>query len=67
MKTSELRSTITAAGLTCPSCHFTFGELTDKLDDRIEFAKTARAFSNDLLQLLAARHGYHKGLFGGVG
>jgi sugar phosphate isomerase/epimerase len=39
MKTSELRSTITDAGLTCPSCHFTFGELTDKLDERIEFAK----------------------------
>jgi sugar phosphate isomerase/epimerase len=39
MKTAELRSTITDAGLVCPSCHFTFGELIDKLDDRIEFAK----------------------------
>ncbi len=38
MKTSEMRSTITDAGLSCPSCHFGFSELTDKLDDRIEFA-----------------------------
>jgi sugar phosphate isomerase/epimerase len=39
MKTAELRSTIADAGLSCPSCHFTFGELTDKLDERIEFAQ----------------------------
>ncbi|MDP4148239.1 MAG: TIM barrel protein [Bacteroidota bacterium] len=39
MKAAELRSTISDAGLTCPSCHFTFTELTDKLDDRIEFAQ----------------------------
>ncbi len=39
MKTSDMRSIINDAGLTCPSCHFGFGELTtDQLDDRIEFA-----------------------------
>jgi sugar phosphate isomerase/epimerase len=39
MKTSDMRRTIEDAGLHCPSCHFTFGELTDKLDDRIAFAR----------------------------
>ncbi len=40
MKTADMRSIINDAGLTCPSCHFGFGELTtDDLDDRIEFAK----------------------------
>jgi sugar phosphate isomerase/epimerase len=39
IKPSELRSMITDAGLSCPSCHFGFPELTDKLDDRIEFAQ----------------------------
>jgi sugar phosphate isomerase/epimerase len=39
MKTAEMRSIITDAGLICPSCHFGFPELTDKLDDRIEFAQ----------------------------
>jgi sugar phosphate isomerase/epimerase len=38
MKPAEMRNIITDAGLSCPSCHFTFPELTDKLDDRIEFA-----------------------------
>ena len=38
MKPAEMRTIISDAGLTCPSCHFTFPELTDKLDDRIEFA-----------------------------
>jgi sugar phosphate isomerase/epimerase len=39
MKTSDMRSIITDAGLSCPSCHFGYGELTtDKLDERIEFA-----------------------------
>jgi sugar phosphate isomerase/epimerase len=39
MKADEMRRIITDAGLTCPSCHFTFGELQDKLDDRIAFAR----------------------------
>jgi sugar phosphate isomerase/epimerase len=39
MKTADMRSIITDAGLSCPSCHFGFGELTDNLDDRIEFAQ----------------------------
>ena len=39
MKTADMRSIITDAGLICPSCHFGFGELTDNLDDRIEFAQ----------------------------
>jgi sugar phosphate isomerase/epimerase len=38
MKTPEMRKIINDAGLTCPSCHFGFDELKDKLDDRLEFA-----------------------------
>ena len=38
MKPSEMRSVINDSGLSCPSCHFGFPELADKLDDRIEFA-----------------------------
>jgi sugar phosphate isomerase/epimerase len=39
MKTADMRSIINDAGLTCPSCHFGFGELTDDLDGRIEWAQ----------------------------
>ena len=40
LKGSEMRKIITDAGLTCPSCHYTFTELSaENLDDRIEFAK----------------------------
>ncbi|MEP6584856.1 MAG: TIM barrel protein [Ginsengibacter sp.] len=41
MKVSDMRSIINDSGLSCPSCHFGFGELTDaaKLDESIEFAK----------------------------
>jgi sugar phosphate isomerase/epimerase len=39
LKPSELKTIINDAGLNCPSCHFGFPELTDKLDDRIEFAQ----------------------------
>jgi sugar phosphate isomerase/epimerase len=38
MKPAEMRRIIEDAGLRCPSCHFTFPELTDNLDERIEFA-----------------------------
>ena len=38
-KPAEMRKIIEDAGLHCPSCHFTFPELTDNLDERIEFAK----------------------------
>jgi sugar phosphate isomerase/epimerase len=38
LKPSEIRTIINDSGLNCPSCHFGFPELTDKLDDRIEFA-----------------------------
>ena len=38
MKATDMRSIISDAGLICPSCHFGFGELTDNLDERIEFA-----------------------------
>ena len=38
IKPSDMRKIITDSGLNCPSCHFGFPELTDKLDDRIEFA-----------------------------
>ena len=37
---AEIRSIITDAGLSCPSCHFGFGELApDKIDKAIEFAR----------------------------
>src|SRR5450432_3827251 len=39
IKPADMRSIIADAGLSCPSCHFGFQELTDKLDDRIEFAQ----------------------------
>ncbi len=40
MKTADMRSIITDAGLSCPSCHFGFGEFSDEnLDSSIEFAK----------------------------
>ncbi|MBS1600431.1 MAG: sugar phosphate isomerase/epimerase [Bacteroidetes bacterium] len=39
LKGTEMRRIINDAGLTCPSCHFTFTELKDKLDDRIAWAK----------------------------
>jgi sugar phosphate isomerase/epimerase len=38
MKATEMRKIITDAGLSCPSCHFGFGEFGDPLDERIEFA-----------------------------
>ena len=38
MKASEMRKIISDAGLSCPSCHFGFGEFGDPLDERIEFA-----------------------------
>ena len=37
-KTSDMRRAIQDAGLRCESCHFTFPELRDNLDDRIAFA-----------------------------
>src|SRR5215831_1187480 len=39
MKTSDIRSIINDAGLTCPSCHFGFTELKQNLDDRIKFSQ----------------------------
>jgi sugar phosphate isomerase/epimerase len=39
MKASEMRSIITDAGLSCPSCHFGFGEFKNNLDERIEWSK----------------------------
>jgi sugar phosphate isomerase/epimerase len=41
MKTADIKSGISNAGLTCPSCHFGFGEFTDetKLEDGIRFSK----------------------------
>jgi sugar phosphate isomerase/epimerase len=39
MKSTDMKGIIHDAGLSCPSCHFGFGELKDSLDDRIEFAK----------------------------
>ena len=39
MKTSDILSIVNDSGLTCPSCHFGFSELKEKLDNRIEFAQ----------------------------
>jgi len=39
MKPADIRKTINDAGLTCQSCHFGFPEITDKVEERIEFAK----------------------------
>ena len=39
MKPTDIRSIINDAGLSCPSCHFGFGEFDENnLNDRIEFA-----------------------------
>ena len=39
MKSGDMRKIINDSGLICQSSHFTFGELKDNLDDRIDFAK----------------------------
>jgi len=39
MKGDEMKKIINDAGLKCKSCHFTFGEMQEKLDDRIEWSK----------------------------
>jgi sugar phosphate isomerase/epimerase len=39
VKPADMRKIITDSGLTCPSCHFGFHELTGDLDDRIAFAQ----------------------------
>ena len=38
MKAADMRKIINDSGLSCPSCHFGFGEFGDPLDERIEFA-----------------------------
>jgi sugar phosphate isomerase/epimerase len=38
MKPSEMKKIINDSGLNCPSCHFGFGELTEHLDERIEWS-----------------------------
>lgn len=39
MKPEDMRKVITDAGLTCESSHFTFGELMNNLEERIEYSK----------------------------
>lgn len=39
MNPSEMKKIISDSGLSCKSSHFTFGELKNNLDDRIEFAQ----------------------------
>lgn len=39
LKASEMREIIHSAGLRCESSHYSFGELRDKLDERITYAK----------------------------
>jgi len=39
IKPADLRRMITDTGLSCPSCHFGFPELTDHLDERIEWSQ----------------------------
>jgi sugar phosphate isomerase/epimerase len=38
IKPKDMRNIIKDSGLTCPSCHFTFTELSGNLDERIEYA-----------------------------
>lgn len=38
IKTTDLRKMISDTGLSCFSCHFTFSEMGDQLDERIQFA-----------------------------
>jgi len=38
MSAPDMKRTIEAAGLVCESCHYQFGELQQKLDERIAFA-----------------------------
>jgi len=39
IKPTDLRRMITDTGLSCPSCHFGFPELTDHIEERIEWSK----------------------------
>ena len=39
LSNKEINTIINDAGLTCPSCHFTYGELKDELSESIEFAQ----------------------------
>jgi sugar phosphate isomerase/epimerase len=39
IKPADMRKMIGDAGLSCPSCHFGFPELTDHLDERIEWSQ----------------------------
>lgn len=39
IKPADMRRMISDAGLSCPSCHFGFPELTDHLDERIEWSQ----------------------------
>lgn len=39
IKPADMRNMIRDAGLTCPSCHFGFPELTDHPDERIEWSQ----------------------------
>jgi len=39
IKPTDMKKIINDAGLSCPSCHFGFEELTDHLDERIEWSK----------------------------
>jgi sugar phosphate isomerase/epimerase len=39
MKAAEMRQTIEDAGLRCESCHYSFQELQENLDDRMAFAQ----------------------------
>jgi sugar phosphate isomerase/epimerase len=39
IKPADMKNIINDVGLSCPSCHFGFEELTDHLDERIEWSK----------------------------
>jgi sugar phosphate isomerase/epimerase len=39
LKASEMRGIIHSAGLCCESCHYSFGELRENLDERMAYAK----------------------------
>ncbi len=55
MKAQDMRKHIQDAGLRCESCHYTFEELRDSLDDRIAFAKEL-----GLKQMVLSSFGLHR-------
>ncbi len=50
-----MKKIINDAGLSCPSCHFGFDELTDHLDERIEWSKQTGIVCDGLFKFRSAK------------